>query len=117
MIRLFFFNDTATTEIYTLSLHDALPIARRGAFSINGSQSRRSRSRTAISKCPCSGRRRTSADQFSCFCCVHVGSLSFQSASRYRREHTGPSPFSQRFSLVRAGIEGSKETRLHGRRF
>src|SRR6266498_3574989 len=24
----FFFNDTATTEIYTLSLHDALPIAR-----------------------------------------------------------------------------------------
>src|SRR6266496_4175264 len=25
---LFFFNDTATTEIYTLSLHDALPIRR-----------------------------------------------------------------------------------------
>src|SRR6266704_5712403 len=24
----FFFNDTATTEIYTLSLHDALPIYR-----------------------------------------------------------------------------------------
>src|SRR6478672_940463 len=24
----FFFNDTATTEIYTLSLHDALPIRR-----------------------------------------------------------------------------------------
>src|SRR6266536_6349990 len=30
-VSLFFFNDTATTEIYTLSLHDALPIrsARR----------------------------------------------------------------------------------------
>src|SRR2546422_5018471 len=30
----FFFNDTATTEIYTLSLHDALPILREeiGAF-------------------------------------------------------------------------------------
>src|SRR5256885_8274709 len=27
----FFFNDTATTEIYTLSLHDALPISRRCA--------------------------------------------------------------------------------------
>src|SRR3712207_7515710 len=27
----FFFNDTATTEIYTLSLHDALPIYRRQA--------------------------------------------------------------------------------------
>src|SRR5256885_4987656 len=27
----FFFNDTATTEIYTLSLHDALPISARPA--------------------------------------------------------------------------------------
>src|SRR2546426_9455084 len=27
---LFFFNDTATTEIYTLSLHDALPICALG---------------------------------------------------------------------------------------
>src|SRR2546427_10126700 len=32
----FFFNDTATTEIYTLSLHDALPIFFAGA----GPQSR-----------------------------------------------------------------------------
>src|SRR2546427_7192482 len=31
----FFFNDTATTEIYTLSLHDALPISRaRGAAAL-----------------------------------------------------------------------------------
>src|SRR5712672_4111216 len=29
----FFFNDTATTEIYTLSLHDALPVSRPGPFS------------------------------------------------------------------------------------
>src|SRR5258707_8388816 len=28
----FFFNDTATTEIYTLSLHDALPISRARVF-------------------------------------------------------------------------------------
>src|SRR2546427_7341362 len=28
LFMLFFFNDTATTEIYTLSLHDALPIFR-----------------------------------------------------------------------------------------
>src|SRR3712207_9368541 len=27
MLCVFFFNDTATTEIYTLSLHDALPIS------------------------------------------------------------------------------------------
>src|SRR3712207_9254330 len=31
---IFFFNDTATTEIYTLSLHDALPIF--GAILISG---------------------------------------------------------------------------------
>src|SRR3989304_9909272 len=29
----FFFNDTATTEIYTLSLHDALPISWRASIS------------------------------------------------------------------------------------
>src|SRR3712207_9485979 len=29
MTFFFFFNDTATTEIYTLSLHDALPISRQ----------------------------------------------------------------------------------------
>src|SRR3712207_8468621 len=29
IIFFFFFNDTATTEIYTLSLHDALPISDR----------------------------------------------------------------------------------------
>src|SRR6266446_6916806 len=28
LMRFFFFNATATTEIYTLSLHDALPISR-----------------------------------------------------------------------------------------
>ena len=28
----FFFNDTATTEIYTLSLHDALPICLRNVL-------------------------------------------------------------------------------------
>src|SRR3712207_7407144 len=31
---LFFFNDTATTEIYTLSLHDALPISAISDFNL-----------------------------------------------------------------------------------
>src|SRR3712207_8231717 len=31
----FFFNDTATTEIYTLSLHDALPILLEGDVAVN----------------------------------------------------------------------------------
>src|SRR5258708_17181305 len=30
LLSIFFFNDTATTEIYTLSLHDALPIFIHG---------------------------------------------------------------------------------------
>src|SRR5689334_24662483 len=32
LLSFFFFNDTATTEIYTLSLHDALPISQREGF-------------------------------------------------------------------------------------
>src|SRR3712207_8760729 len=35
MVFFFFFNDTATTEIYTLSLHDALPIfTNKNAYTI-----------------------------------------------------------------------------------
>src|SRR3712207_6898810 len=34
LIMFFFFNDTATTEIYTLSLHDALPISQRQARTV-----------------------------------------------------------------------------------
>src|SRR5690349_25086009 len=45
----FFFNDTATTEIYTLSLHDALPISLR-TFS-------------------CSWARRCSTNGFICLSC------------------------------------------------
>src|SRR2546430_6688500 len=44
----FFFNDTATTEIYTLSLHDALPISSVPG----GRQARRHR------RDPCGGRGR-----------------------------------------------------------
>src|ERR1041384_8868204 len=46
----FFFNDTATTEIYTLSLHDALPIliageyVGAGSFSVHGFLRTRDRS-------------------------------------------------------------------------
>src|SRR2546427_2745352 len=36
MLTFFFFNDTATTEIYTLSLHDALPICEARNF-VDGS--------------------------------------------------------------------------------
>src|SRR2546430_7332303 len=40
MLMLFFFNDTATTEIYTLSLHDALPICGISCSRVTGATSR-----------------------------------------------------------------------------
>src|SRR5471030_648098 len=42
----FFFNDTATTEIYTLSLHDALPILSRSAWPTRSPSNRPTSSRT-----------------------------------------------------------------------
>src|SRR2546430_17736599 len=43
MFFFFFFNDTATTEIYTLSLHDALPISLAQAAAIRPDTNARSR--------------------------------------------------------------------------
>ena len=49
---IFFFNDTATTEIYTLSLHDALPIfsikSRGAAATKNGHDKKRGAAATRI---------------------------------------------------------------------
>src|SRR3712207_9121891 len=51
----FFFNDTATTEIYTLSLHDALPIYFTSDFAKNDkliSQALGSNFKTRVIRCP-----------------------------------------------------------------
>src|SRR5256885_11693112 len=49
----FFFNDTATTEIYTLSLHDALPISlRRGGRPGRGTARGRASEAAASGACP-----------------------------------------------------------------
>ena len=53
MVGFFFFNDTATTEIYTLSLHDALPISngrnrKRGTEFIIGRECRWALSSTSM---------------------------------------------------------------------
>src|SRR3712207_8627429 len=53
VLLIFFFNDTATTEIYTLSLHDALPISPSSRVS---SSCRRSSRRTGTPKGPSGGR-------------------------------------------------------------
>src|SRR3712207_7625708 len=57
---IFFFNDTATTEIYTLSLHDALPIS--SMLSSRDSVTRRCwapscRSRSSRRRSPCAASR------------------------------------------------------------
>src|SRR5256885_16683542 len=58
----FFFNDTATTEIYTLSLHDALPILSRshrdetavsGGDRVSGRPDTRSEEHTSELQSPC----------------------------------------------------------------
>src|SRR3712207_7242495 len=53
----FFFNDTATTEIYTLSLHDALPISRAP----RGCRRRRAWRRSASPRSTARRRGRTAA--------------------------------------------------------
>src|SRR5207248_10563230 len=55
VLSFFFFNDTATTEIYTLSLHDALPISTTYRTTSTASSPRRA----AI--CPASISRRSAA--------------------------------------------------------
>src|SRR2546429_3562915 len=66
---LFFFNDTATTEIYTLSLHDALPIfrPRRGwqlrTSEVSRSSSASSRRRPIASRRICCRRLRPRSEE------------------------------------------------------
>src|SRR2546430_8350576 len=66
----FFFNDTATTEIYTLSLHDALPIFTP-----------RSRARTSCGKTDTSppGRRPAFTPKAACRSEEHTSELQSQS--------------------------------------
>src|SRR2546422_11535852 len=55
----FFFNDTATTEIYTLSLHDALPISMPPSPSTCASWRRPTRTSRACCRRGSSGRTST----------------------------------------------------------
>src|SRR3712207_7733405 len=60
----FFFNDTATTEIYTLSLHDALPISMSGFIPRHIEQPAERQSKPAARKT--SSRPSFSACAFTC---------------------------------------------------
>src|SRR3712207_7744100 len=63
----FFFNDTATTEIYTLSLHDALPIfrlplrvdPRRGVLRVRAAEARLQRRGRGVHELPAQDRKST----------------------------------------------------------
>src|SRR3970282_3000019 len=82
----FFFNDTATTEIYTLSLHDALPIYRRN---------RRASPGCALEKAPRRALQRRSEEHTSELQSHHdlVCRLLLektQTIARRRRDHVTP---------------------------
>src|SRR2546427_7510811 len=66
----FFFNDTATTEIYTLSLHDALPISR--PTSPRSTPASRYASQPGCCRCSCSGPGSTRSEE-------HTSELQSQS--------------------------------------
>src|SRR2546430_12997421 len=55
----FFFNDTATTEIYTLSLHDALPISSTPPSRPCSTSSTRASVSWRVAPCCCSDRKST----------------------------------------------------------
>src|SRR2546428_2103015 len=74
MYSIFFFNDTATTEIYTLSLHDALPICT----------SRWSSRKAAIASTP----RPTRAPRVSCSDDGSTPSQQLTRAARVDRKST-----------------------------
>src|SRR5688572_32103596 len=76
---IFFFNDTATTEIYTLSLHDALPICTTPSARSADSSSRRSSVVTAL---------------------VRVASWSMKPTSNSRRSEEHTSELQSQSNLV-----------------
>src|SRR3712207_7870818 len=92
----FFFNDTATTEIYTLSLHDALPICR--------GRRRPSRERSG----PCSsseGRRWRSRGR------VPVGPPRRRAGARRRSEEHTSELQSRQYLVCRLLLEKKKKTK------
>src|SRR2546427_12722759 len=75
----FFFNDTATTEIYTLSLHDALPICSRVGAAVGPAADRTAAGRrTGTDPDPGNAAAPALPDA--------VGTLEFRRAGRHRTD-------------------------------
>src|SRR3712207_8519202 len=105
MCLFFFFNDTATTEIYPLSLHDALPICATTAASAARTRRAATRTRarcaTTWRRSPCrSARRRASTS-------ASRGRCSSASASR-SEEHTSELQ-SRQYLVCRLLLEKKKK--------
>src|SRR3712207_7691693 len=94
---LFFFNDTATTEIYTLSLHDALPI---------WSTWRQGQSKQIQNE---DGERRVSNR-----CSMGTGSPDALARSTRSEEHTSELQ-SRQYLVCRLLLEKKTTSRSHGR--
>src|SRR3712207_8994957 len=97
----FFFNDTATTEIYTLSLHDALPIFACGAKSLS-----------------LQGLRQRDAPWFlwpggGCYCTwVRAASMPFRASADARSEEHTSELQSRQYLVCRLLLEKKNDTML-----
>src|SRR3989339_931775 len=88
LIFLFFFNDTATTEIYTLSPHDALPISRRCGRSLPRTEVLRMQLMSRVKLDRKSTRLNSSHDQISyaVFC---LKKKIYKAEESFREKQTG----------------------------
>src|SRR5580698_11641629 len=88
----FFFNDTATTEIYTLSLHDALPICGRRDWR------RISKAPSLPWRAPCrpgAGRRRLRSEEHTSELQSHVNLVCRLLLEKQHPPHSRPHRFIQ----------------------
>src|SRR3712207_8558406 len=99
----FFFNDTATTEIYTLSLHDALPIL---TFIAGARRSGAFEARTV----PSSGESAKPAASFAIQSAV-AGAMTIPSAQSRSEEHTSELQ-SRQYLVCRLLLEKKKKTKV-----
>src|SRR3712207_8757846 len=95
----FFFNDTATTEIYTLSLHDALPISRPRAFLALARGRGLLRARRALGRRECRGTDGERGDR----------RAPQEGSSRRSEEHTSELQ-SRQYLVCRLLLEKKKKT-------
>src|SRR3712207_6960800 len=101
----FFFNDTATTEIYTLSLHDALPICARPSTSTS------TRTSPTPTRCEGCSRRSTAVLRRCSRACRATRLAAGPGSSRRSEEHTSELQ-SRQYLVCRLLLEKNKQLLL-----